>query len=888
MTTYYLSKDGVDFDVNADSLEEAKAKVGEYFLKQTEQTTGEFAAGAAMDLAESALGAGDELGAAALSVADFFETGDWNWSKNMEQARTTLDTFEAQNPNLSGAITAAGVAGSLLIPGGAALKLAQTGSKLSRAAKIGAVTSVEGAAYGALSGRGEEGRTQGALLGAALGGTVGIGASMLLRNSDEIARMAQEDELLREGAEEAGHIGGTNGFVDAADNTTNRNTQAPNVSGKDRSVNKVVTEEEFVERFGEEAGILETIAGKATGQAGNWLGDLNGWVTRNVGDRAARLVMDAEWMGRSARGEWIGKIEDKLSGFDDMVAENSQLSAALANLGRGKTPGSWDDVYRAVGDNEEMRTQVKVFENMYNDLKALDSKSRTTYDWIHTAKKPGTKMVDGVASEADYLGPARAMVEYADELVNANALAERFGFALQDLTIKGKQSVTEAVMSEIKKRAVKEGASKAVANNLDDALRTVFVHSKAGGDAAGSIARKVSSAAMLGNPLNAVLNMSEWVTPAFQNGLVAWGKQVPKMLTYAIAESVNGWTQFGKYGLPKIKMGGVTPDSIGLGDQFMGEVSSEGVKSYGRLVDNMTKFIYDKTFVTASNKTGQYAQMNSAVNRGRALAKTAMGGGRGAESALKKLRKHDGMRGLNESEFQKTMEALAGKDLESPWVRNYAGAALNMWQPVSATALPKGFSDEPNMRMFYSMLTYMNRQANAVKVQVGDNLVKAHKYGLNTSEGRDAMKDAMMGGARYTAYYGLGAGLWERTRTSLDPSRDVDLDEVFTAEGMTEAAMTQIVSNLSSGLVDMRADQYGAAKFDLTPAPIDYASRVGSGLLDGASGAAGMLTGDAVGEADDMTGFYRMLQGQVPGIATADKIKRMTMDGERLLVQPSD
>ena len=97
-----------------------------------EQTTGEFAAGAAMDLAESALGVGDEVGAAALSVADFFETGEWNWSENIEQARTTLDTFDAQNPVLSGAITAAGITGSLLIPGATALKVAQTGSKLAR------------------------------------------------------------------------------------------------------------------------------------------------------------------------------------------------------------------------------------------------------------------------------------------------------------------------------------------------------------------------------------------------------------------------------------------------------------------------------------------------------------------------------------------------------------------------------------------------------------------------------------------------------------------------------------------------------------------------------------------------------------------------------------
>ena len=114
----------------------------------------------------------------------------------------------------------------------------------------------------------------------------------------------------------------------------------------------------------------------------------------------------------------------------------------------------------------------------------------------------------------------------------------------------------------------------------------------------------------------------------------------------------------------------------------------------------------------------------------------------------------------------------------------------------------------------------------------------------------------------------------ERARTSLDPSREIDMEEVLTPEGITEATIAQMTSNLTSGLVDVRSDQYGKNQFDLTPAPIDYAGRVGSGLLSGAQG--------------DMKAFGRMLQGDIPGIATADKIKRMTMDGERLLVQPED
>ena len=141
--------------------------------------------------------------------------------------------------------------------------------------------------------------------------------------------------------------------------------------------------------------------------------------------------------------------------------------------------------------------------------------------------------------------------------------------------------------------------------------------------------------------------------------------------------------------------------------------------------------------------------------------------------------------------------------------------------------------------------------------------------------------------ARYTAYYGLLAGVWERVRTSMDPSRDVDLDEVFTPEGLREATIAQMAANLSSGVVDTRSEQYGASMIDFTPAPVEWAGRIATGA---GHGVAGLLSGENPldPEEDNMKQFYRTLQGNVPGFATADKIKRMTMDGERLFVQPED
>lgn len=875
-----------------------EAEEGPDLANAPEQSTGEFAAGAAMDLAESALGVGDEVGAAALSVRDFFETGEWNWSENLDQARLTLDTFDAQNPNLSGAITAAGVAGSLLIPAAGAAKLAQTGSRLARASKIGAVTSAEGAAYGALAGRGEEGRLEGAMLGAAIGGVAGAGVSLLLRNTDEIAEMAARDSVIRE-APDQGHIAGK-GFVNAAENKQARDPSKASAdsSTKDRQVDKVYTPDEYDELPSRSAaeGEEPSTDGVAMSVYTKWFGDTKNWIVRNVGERAAKLTEDAEWMGRTSRQDWLTRAEEQLAGFDDVVEQNPRLFAAMQNLGRGKQGTTWIDVYEAGGP--EMKDRIDVFKTMYDDLKALDAPDRVTDNWIHTAMLPksGREALQekmGVASKrsgdgtpaltTDYMLPVRAMLEYVDEVTTANALAERFGIMMADVPVKKNQNITEQVIKTIRKRAGEEGASKDVQVNLEDALRSVFISSKAGGDAVGAQLRKLTSTAYLGSPANAVLNVSEWVTPAAQNGMKAWAAQVPRMIQYAAVDVMNSWGSIGKYSLPKIKHSKdvLTPEDMGLGEQFMGELAAQATNTATMKLEGFYKFVYDKMFVGSSNRTGQFSQLNSAVNKGTALAKRIKAGGPKGQKALEEFRASDGARGLTEDEITKTIDALASRDVKSGWLRNYAGASLNMYQPVSGTALPRAVADHPDARVMYSMLTYMNRQQNAMREQIGGNFAEAYRRGINTPEGARAAKKGMMASAKYTAYYGVFSGLWERYRSSLDESRDIDFDEVMTPEGIAEATLAQMASNLTSGLVDVRADQYGRGKFNMVPAPLTYASDVGSGLLSGIEG----VTQD---DDQSMTEFYRMLQGNVPLVSGADKAHRLFNEGERLLVQPED
>jgi hypothetical protein len=236
---------------------------------------------------------------------------------------------------------------------------------------------------------------------------------------------------------------------------------------------------------------------------------------------------------------------------------------------------------------------------------------------------------------------------------------------------------------------------------------------------------------------------------------------------------------------------------------------------------------------------------------------------------IEKLRKHPGMRGLTDNEVQATVDALKKGDLTDPWVLNFAGASLNKWQPVAASAMPKAYHDNPDARMMYSMLSYMNRQMNVLRTDLGGSLMQARDSGLNTKEGQEALKDAYKFGAKYMALFGVFNGLVDQGRHLVDSSKDMEVADVLDPENITERTIQQIVSNATSGMVNTKAYEYGKEAFDPTPAPIAGVTSLFSGAVD------------AVAE-DDVDPLLRGIQNYVPVVSNVDRVVR-SATGERLL-----
>jgi len=815
---------------------------------------------ATVDFLESAIGAGDELDATVRLLSG--EAAGWN--EAIEQSRAELRAFEEENPTASTALSVAGFGAGLFIPGAGVAKIAQAGTKLDRALKVGGLGAAEGAAYGFLSGEGE-GRLTEAGIGAVAGGALGgLAGGFLTKNLDEVKEATRK--LDAQSARGGGsHIGGDEGFVNVGKAKESSRTGINyDTSTASRKVRDIKEDAFVVGRPTGESGVVGTV-----------FLSTKDWFVTNVGARAAKLAEDSEIMIRHDQREIDEVFDTSFLNASEILDNNKMLKSLSLRMNSAIKEDrrvSWQDFAKAARTPEE-KQMVKQLEEQVKTLQGLDFVKQGDVDYFPT--KALEKIPTKVGNPDSYDNPIKALKEYAEDISSARALASRFNIELKELSPPREgQSRLNVVIEAIEKEAKGQGASEEVAANLANGLRSQLVASKQGGNTVGALARRTTSAALLANPMNAVLNLAEGVTaPIYQNGVAAWAKTLPKAVLATLNENFGvrnkGW---------------VSNKELGLDKDFMGEIANAGKKAmndsaesanwtklndkFVRGTDYLSKKLYKFSGVQTVNRMGQEILSNSAVQRGIDLAKD------GSEKAMVKLRKHDGMRGLTDAEFKATVSALKDKDLSDPWVINFAGSAMNKWQPVSASTMPKAFHDNPNGRMAYSMLSYMNKQMNSLRNDVGQNILKAKDRGLNTKEGAAAAKEAMLNSAKYVGIFGVAAGVWDDFRKTLDLSNDKTLEDLMTPEGISSSMMNQLASNMSSGVVNIRAEEYGGKPVEPIPAPIAAGFRLGSGLFTAGERA-------ITGEPEPLTPLLRGVQTYAPGVANVDRVLRMTT-GERL------
>lgn len=887
MTTYYLEANGMEFDVEANSIEEAQQKVRKYFAEQ--QKPAEQAPMSAMDqasaaagqFAEGAFGIGDELGAVGKGIGgtlyDLLNTDksisqafsdNWSMEKfnsDIDATRANMDRLDAENAALSDVAYGGGLVASLFAPtalGMKAVQAAGAGSKLQKAGVLAGVGAAEGGLYGYLSGR-DEGRLDSAGLGAAVGGALGGTLGSWLSSKNKTTR-----ELFdRSTGDVKKTFSPSNAQVErgplAIGEGVHRNTTMEKLKATIDSLT-VRTKDWAAEN-------VDVVSGKRIVDAD---GEIMRDITRSIQqiDEAAGntggLTELHKWFEDTPLGQQMKKE----------LADIGQTDARNAHLTTAERRDRYEGALRLLRNAPE--SVRKTFHSMNEELRRvvdLDPGQKGTGDYFpfHKLSDAGDAPVTG-----NYGSPVEGFVGYLEDVLTASKLGKQFGVSPRDtkgvhsaqdlrklaneLTAKGKSdaeiadilrkkmnynSNTERVIAAIVEN--QSHLSDVQKANLAEILNTSFVRSRKSGNEFLRGMRTVSNTSQLATLSNIILNGSEAGISATNFGALNTLKALPKSVWSALA--TDGDRIIDDFSGKHIR----SPD-LGIVGQHMGEVSGTSAGKRKNFVDTVSKRMFEITGVRKWNRLWQETQINAAKNQAAAAAKSG------------NLRKLKAAQGMDAKEYQSVVQNLKDGNYKHPDVLNFVFRQITDVAPVSTTSMPKAFNDHPDGKVMYSMLSFMAQQYNLLRNNVWQKTALAYRHGLDTKQGRAALKEAATYGLKYATLTAGLSGLFDDGRKQLR-GEDVEWDPV-------ESTMNQLIQLQSFGQIQPRAEQWGKNPVvGLNAAPLSMASDIASSAYD--------IAASPFNEEDiDWDKVIKRLRRWTPIASTANDYYRY-MTGEQMFTE---
>ena len=873
-------------------------------LTNNEEEEQEYSTGrqSVVSFVEGAIGLGTEADAFFRSVGT-----DMTYDEALKETQKRQSAFRDDNEALATATEWGGVVAGFVVPGGI---FAKSGQAVSKARQIGTATA-EGAAMGAAYQYGAEDLETGERdfgLGLAIGGGLGhIAGRFALKTADEIQKI--EDEL-RDVSGRGTHIWGDEGVssikgiekVKEPSKITDSSTSA-----QERTRDMASLRDDLASALASEKSLgqiaMDTLRKGALGT--------REWVEINAGKRAGRLMSITEGEMRKSNGA----VDHVFRGFekeaDALFDANPEAYEAFVNMGmQGTTskvgptiPKSYEQALKGMPEDSPIRKMADTAHEINaNDFPGWMDGEQVLKDFF-PRKAKGKMDKSKEAKVSDYEKPTVVLKEYAQDVFDARILAQTFFKGDADKIIADLkpaydgQSRVDAVINMVEKEAKTQGLGmqnygpdgpikmkvdkervEAAAHNLAAGLRSTLVNSKTGGNSVGAMARKLSSTGLLANWSNAMLNMIEGVTlPIYNNGIIATAQAALP----AVGATINSVARQAGKKDPVFNMNWIDNRHMGLDRQFMGEVHADARKGVGKIVDDISRIGYKSTGVHTVNTMGQEILGNSAVKRATREAKKALKTG-----DYSKFAKLKGARGMTQEEVKRSAKALASGNAKQQAAQEWYAQTLGLLQPGYASSMPMAFNNHANGRLFYGMLSYMNRQMNIIRSDIYHNAKDVGKYGINSSKGKQAYKDAVVNATKYTATMGMANGIWDDFRKDVFDGYERDeWGEYFTGDAdirgyeigdindavefLGQTTANQLVSNVSSGLFNKRAEEFGGEVFNPMGAPAINMGVKGVNALAAAAGG-------------DFEKAGKFAQTFVPGVSQLDKIERATT-GDRLM-----
>jgi hypothetical protein len=613
------------------------------------------------------------------------------------------------------------------------------------------------------------------------------------------------------------------------------------------------------------------------------------WTAKNVDDRSAFNLINADGQSMRAIAKSIQDLDSaagksgslgKLDSWFKKTVEGQKATKFLADSGKTGKYGVVDDPLTRQSNFKSAQDMFlnapegvkKTFDALNMEmrrLKDLDPGNKATGDFWPFRLKQGAS--DATVT-GNYETPVASALSYLEDVRVAQLLAKNFGVSpygtkgarsandIRNTAIKlEKQGMPEAQITKkieqlLKKNETsntdrvidtivssKKDLTEEQQANLREILVTTFVSGRKSSHAALDAIRVAVSTSLLARLSGSILNLSEVGVGATNFGLVNALKSLPQSIRSALL--TNGDKIIDDFG-NSLRM----PD-VGVVNQFMGEVR----QTKGGLRDKLANALFTASGVKAINRLGQEVALNASLRQAIGAAKN---------NSLSKLK---AAKGMTPQEIKLLSKELEAGNIRHPDVKDFVFRQITDVAPVSRTSMPKAYNDNPNGRVFYSMLSFLVQQHNLLRENVGSNLVNAYKQGLNTKAGQEHFKDAASYGARYAVFTAGLAGLFDDGRKVLRGDEDAEYDPI-------SSTTNQLAQFATLGTVQPRAAQYGRKTFDpLAPPQLSAIRDVGS-----------LAAETAMGEAE-MEDFYKVMQRWFPGVSNLDDFFRYFNEGERLL-----
>jgi len=704
-----------------------------------------------------------------------------------KEATERESQFREENPALSiGTDIAGGLGTGFAVAG----KLGNAATRGANVLRQGGAAGAEAAIHGFMEGESLEERLDNSLLYGTLGTAIGGAGGGLMRGQksiDEIAK-AREVSRLETASDDVRSIAGKEGYVSKE---AVKKKSGFIASLLDRGTKSIQDQggELVSPRFGHLVNkadgihmreIAETV--DLVENAGSGMNKLDKFFKTDIGSKIATEIANAgakDKKGRSlppairARildmaGEQISKYHPDLGKtWNAMRTKTDEL--AKRDIGNEATGGFFP---------RRANAKLNAEDNAIRDLggKGLTT-SRTSASNIDSSMPVLTtgSMLKG------YRTPVGAFMDYMEDVVSIDALVKSFDLSIDPSTV-GDSSI-KAVVREVKDKMAKEGAKDTHLDSAGKLLDSFATSSKIGPNAFMQVMRTATSAALLGKPENAVLQIGDLGGAAFQSGFYNAVKSLPR--------AIGGlFTHTDKIVDNKGKMF-KAPD-LGISRQFLGEIKREGEGSFTKMLDFGAEKIMSGFGIRKVNKLGQEVSINAAYKRAVSI----------AERSPEKLGELKSTRGYTTDELTQLSDDLISGE-QTDLVKSYLFTTLTDMQPVSASALPQAYADYPNGRIIYSMKTYMLKHMNIMRTDIAGTMVEAEKLGLGTKEGQKLFRHSLKQSARYVA---MVAGL----NGYVDDKRKIPRTGEDNYEPIKSTA-SQLVSNATSGFVDIRADERGGS-----------------------------------------------------------------------------